>query len=99
MKTSTSAPFPFYIQKSVYAIFAKIKFIHLDTQKKFISNYNFLFVLTSEQLTSPAMLPPPAQIDSTTPSTLLFTRHLVFPRISKACTKQLCLFISKTLHP
>lgn len=46
-------------------------------------------MLTFSQSTSPATLPPPAQMDSTTSSNLPFIRHLVLPRISNACTKLL----------
>lgn len=42
-------------------------------------------LLTSLRSTRPAIFPPPAQILSTTLSILLFTLHLVLPKVSKAC--------------
>lgn len=50
------------------------------------SDVKLHWVLTSSQSTKPAILPPLAQMLSTTLNTLLFTLHLVLPSISRACT-------------
>lgn len=50
-----------------------------------LTNIKQFELLTFSLSTSPAMPPPRLQIVSTALCTLLFTLHLVLPRVSNAC--------------
>lgn len=55
------------------------------SHKEFTIQMRVYYVLTSSRSTKPAIFPPLAQMFSNTLSTFLFTLHLVFPSVSRAC--------------